>query len=287
MKSILFMSAIILLSSVVMHAQIKNLKTETVKVSGNCGMCESTIEKAGTKKKFYKTDWDVDTKMATISYDAQKTNVDEVLKQIALAGYDNAKYRADDKAYSNLPGCCQYDREPQVASQNDAGKNLNDPLINVKNNTNTESVHQEVNQLQVLFDQYFELKDALVKTDGTVASVKAAALSKSLNLIKMETLKKEEHNVWMQVEKELKTDAEHIADTKDIEHQRDHFMSLSKNMYKLIKISKHSDPVYYQFCPMANEGKGANWLSKENAIKNPYYGTKMLTCGKTVETINQ
>ena len=62
-------------------------------------------------------------------------------------------------------------------------------------------------------------------------------------------------------------------------------MTLSTNMYELIKISKTDAPVYYQFCPMANDGKGANWLSRENAIKNPYYGVQMMTCGRTVETI--
>ena len=36
---------------------------------------------------------------------------------------------------------------------------------------------------------------------------------------------------------------------------------------------------------MANNGKGANWLSKENKVQNPYYGSVMLTCGKVVETI--
>jgi len=56
-------------------------------------------------------------------------------------------------------------------------------------------------------------------------------------------------------------------------------------MYDLIKTTKPETPVYYQHCPMANGGKGANWLSKENAVKNPYYGSQMLTCGKTVETI--
>ena len=64
-------------------------------------------------------------------------------------------------------------------------------------------------------------------------------------------------------------------------------MALSKNIYELIKVSKSAGTVYYQFCPMANDGKGANWLSKESAIKNPYYGSQMLTCGKTVETIKQ
>jgi hypothetical protein len=56
-------------------------------------------------------------------------------------------------------------------------------------------------------------------------------------------------------------------------------------MYALMKVSKQETPTYYQFCPMANDGKGANWLSKENAVKNPYYGNQMLTCGKVVETI--
>jgi hypothetical protein len=36
---------------------------------------------------------------------------------------------------------------------------------------------------------------------------------------------------------------------------------------------------------MANKGKGANWLSLENKVKNPYYGSRMLSCGKVVETL--
>ena len=95
----------------------------------------------------------------------------------------------------------------------------------------------------------------------------------------------EEHTVWMKVMKDLAFDAEHIAETKDVGHQRDHFTSLSDNIYKLIKVSKQETSVYYQHCPMFNDGKGANWLSKENAIKNPYYGSSMLSCGKTTETI--
>lgn len=62
-------------------------------------------------------------------------------------------------------------------------------------------------------------------------------------------------------------------------------MSLSKNMYGLMKAAKFEQPIYYQFCPMANDRKVANWLSKDKTIKNPYYGSEMLSCGKTVETI--
>jgi hypothetical protein len=146
-------------------------------------------------------------------------------------------------------------------------------------------VNQEVNQLKAVFDNYFAVKDALVKTDGNTSSTKAKDLLTAINAVKMDKLKTEEHTVWMKIMKDLTFDAEHIADTKDASHQRDHFMSLSKNMYELIKVFKTETPTYYQFCPMANDGKGANWLSKENAVKNPYYGSQMLTCGKVVETI--
>jgi hypothetical protein len=101
----------------------------------------------------------------------------------------------------------------------------------------------------------------------------------------MDKLAMDVHLVWMKVMKDLTADTKSIYETQDIKKQRTVFMSLSKNMYDLIKVAKYETPVFYQFCPMANGGKGANWLSKDNAIKNPYYGSQMMSCGKTVETI--
>ena len=286
----IFVAITILLSFTSCNAQIKNAKTETVKIYGNCDMCEKTIEKAGNLKKMAKVDWNVDTKMATLTYDSKKTNQDAILKRIALSGYDSDKFLAPDNAYSKLPGCCQYDRIAKVPVKIDAisGADISEhsEMTNHTNHTETPKVEiQEVNQLKAVFDNYFAVKDALVKTDGNTASAKATALLSALNAVKMETLKTDEHNVWMKVLKNIKEDAEHIAETKDAKHQRDHFDTLSKNMYDLIKVSKQETPTYYQFCPMANNGKGANWLSKENVVKNPYYGSMMLSCGKVTETI--
>ena len=101
MKSIKILMAItVLLSFTACNAQIKNAKTESVKIYGNCGMCETTIEKAGNKKKIAKVDWNKDTKMATITYDAKKTNQDAILKRIALSGYDSDKFLAPDDVYN-------------------------------------------------------------------------------------------------------------------------------------------------------------------------------------------
>ena len=47
------------------------------------------------------------------------------------------------------------------------------------------------------------------------------------------------------------------------------------------------DTFYVQHCPMANDNNGADWLSKEKEIKNPYYGDKMLKCGMVSETITK
>ena len=66
------MVAAVMLLSTAINAQIKNSKTEKVKVYGNCGMCETKIEKAGTIKKIASVDWNKDTQMATLTYDAKK-----------------------------------------------------------------------------------------------------------------------------------------------------------------------------------------------------------------------
>ncbi|MEO8534899.1 MAG: DUF3347 domain-containing protein [Flavobacterium sp.] len=150
----------------------------------------------------------------------------------------------------------------------------------VKSQTTTEDV-QESNQLKPVFDNYFAMKDALIKSDAKTTSAKAASLLTAIGAVKMDKLKTEEHNVWMKVMKKMTADAKSISSNQDVKKQRETFKSLSKNTYELIKASNPTETVYYQYCPMAD----ANWLSKEKAVKNPYYGSSMLTCGNVVETI--
>jgi copper chaperone CopZ len=128
----------LLLSAVVSTAQIKNSKTETVKIFGNCGMCETKIEKAGTQKNIASVDWDKDTKMATLIYDSKITSKDEILKRIALVGYDSEKVHAEETAYSALPGCCQYARAADVKEEkgNTVAKSQAAQLQRMKNKNN-------------------------------------------------------------------------------------------------------------------------------------------------------
>lgn len=93
------------------EAKIKNVKTETFKVWGNCSMCQETIEKAVKQKNIAKGKWNQKTKMITITYDYTKTNSDAILKRIAQVGYDNDKYTAPNEVYNQRPKCCQYKRK--------------------------------------------------------------------------------------------------------------------------------------------------------------------------------
>jgi len=281
----ILMAITLLLSAAAVTAQMKNSKTNSVKIYGNCGMCETKIEKAGNIKNVASVDWNKDTKMATLTYDSSKTSEDEILKRIALAGYDSEKFLAPDSVYDELHGCCQYDREAKTTTVADAKVAASTMDHHANHSASSKEVAVENDQLKVVFDNYFSLKDALVKTEGPTASAKSKELLMSLNTVEMDKLAMDVHMVWMKVMKDLKADAKSIADTQDIKKQRALFVSLSKNIYDLIKLAKYETAVYYQFCPMANGGKGANWLSKENAVKNPYYGSQMMTCGKTVETI--
>lgn len=281
------MAIILLLSVTIASAQIKNSKTETVKIYGNCGMCKTKIETAGNVKKLAKVEWDKDTKMATLTYDSSKTSQDEILKRIALAGYDSDKFLAPDATYDALHGCCQYDREAKVAVSTEMKmETTTENHANHANHSDASVAKQQVdNKLKVVFDTYFLLKDALVKTDGKVAATVAKDVLTALNAVKMDELAMDVHMIWMKEMKGLMADSKSISETQDIERQREIFIPFSKSIYELIKVAKYETPVYLQFCPMANDGKGANWLSKESAVKNPYYGSQMMTCGKTVETI--
>ncbi|MBK8425088.1 MAG: cation transporter [Lewinellaceae bacterium] len=80
------------------------------KVLGNCGMCRKTIEKAALGAGATTATWDMNTDLLAVAFDEKKTTTDAIQKAIAKAGYDNAGYKADDNAYNNLHGCCQYDR---------------------------------------------------------------------------------------------------------------------------------------------------------------------------------
>lgn len=139
--------------------------------------------------------------------------------------------------------------------------------------------------LNPVFENYFLVKDALVATDASTAAQKAKELAAAIEAVAMDDLLPVVHTTWMNVRDDLATHTNTIATSADMMEQRDAFAALAVPFHELASVSEHDTPVYYQYCPMYDRGKGAYWLSRERAIKNPYYGSQMLTCGTVEETI--
>ncbi len=124
-------------------------------------------------------------------------------------------------------------------------------------------------------NSYYNLKDALVSSNANTAAEAAASFLKALDSTD-KTIFTEE------IRSALVKEAAAVSKTKDLKLQREKFAALSGNMFVLAKTVKLSaEPVYQQYCPM----KKASWLSNSKAIKNPYYGNAMLTCGSVKETL--
>ena len=139
------------------------------------------------------------------------------------------------------------------------------------------------NQFTELLNSYYGVKDALVSSDASIATAKANELVKAIDAVDMKSLSVNDNNAFKAAQGELKANAQSIAASDKIDVQRTTFSTLSNNFYVLAKAAKlTTEPIYQQYCPM----KKMYWLSSETAIKNPYYGKMMLTCGKVTATLN-
>lgn len=168
----------------------------------------------------------------------------------------------------------------------------------VKNDTPSVSATQKVADTTVtpatavfpikeIITGYLQLKNALARDNGKDAATAGNAIVAKLATVDTKSLSAEQMKSYMDIADDIKEHGEHIgANAGKIEHQREHFVMLSKDITDLIKIfGNGGQTLYKDYCPMANDGKGATWISEIKEIKNPYQGSKMLTCGSVKETI--
>ena len=108
------LAAVLLAFTSCVNAQAK---TETFKVSGNCGMCKTKIEKAAKVAGAKTASWDMDSKILTITYSGSSTNTAKIQEKIASVGYDNEGATATNESYNKLHGCCQYERTDATTNE--------------------------------------------------------------------------------------------------------------------------------------------------------------------------
>jgi len=137
-----------------------------------------------------------------------------------------------------------------------------------------------------LYKEYLNMKEALTIDDFEAAQRAGGNILKTVDGIEMSLFKGDSHNVWMSQSNAIKKALEHVAHFKNIEEVRIAFQPVSNAMIALSNTFKPYDKILYvQHCPMADNNKGADWLSLSKEIKNPYFGEAMLTCGEVKSTI--
>ena len=137
------------------------------------------------------------------------------------------------------------------------------------------------NSIDTIVTSYIGLKNALVGSNGALAKSRSKELLGALST-PVNGLKPTQQKLMAAYVDKLKYDSRHISETTVIDHQREHFQALSKNMFALVSgLKLNSNTLYQQYCPM----KKAAWLSEAIDIRNPYYGDDMLECGKVTATL--
>ncbi|MBE0644631.1 MAG: efflux RND transporter periplasmic adaptor subunit [Bacteroidetes bacterium] len=142
-------------------------------------------------------------------------------------------------------------------------------------------------QLRKVFERYSALTKSLVASDPTAAGKAGKAVRSALGDVDASLLPESVRPEWAEIAASLAKSIDALAATRDLEKQRAYFSGLSNTFYSALKIFGAGEgTIYWQHCPMAFDDKGANWLSPQKEIRNPYFGDKMLTCGVVKEELN-
>ena len=157
--------------------------------------------------------------------------------------------------------------------------------VETKEKTTSASTSQSSFSINEIVTNYLKLKNALIKDDSKGAANAGKALYATFNSLDANSLDAKLKTAYIDIKDDAKEHAEHIGDNAGkIEHQREHFAMLSKDIHDLIKTFGTTQKLYQDYCPMYDQGKSGYWISEIKEIKNPYYGAQMLTCGGIKKT---
>jgi membrane fusion protein, copper/silver efflux system len=142
-------------------------------------------------------------------------------------------------------------------------------------------------QLTAVYKEYLKMKDAFVASDMKRVSDAAKNVKISLMAVDMNLLKGDDHMKWKKDSAELEKNLDRIITSQDMSTQRESFATFNSVFHDVVKTFGLSGiTTFYQYCPMANNNKGAYWFSDKKEIANPYFGAKMMNCGETKDSLS-
>jgi Cu(I)/Ag(I) efflux system membrane fusion protein len=142
-------------------------------------------------------------------------------------------------------------------------------------------------QLDSVFTAYFDVQQSLSRDDLDAAQTAAKKALNKLDAVDMTLLEGPLHMAWMKEHGNIETIAKKLSGEQDIEKARQAFAQLSESLAVVAKKfgTSGAQPILRFHCPMAFDGRGADWLQNRPGTENPYFGATMFTCGKQTEVI--
>ncbi len=142
------------------------------------------------------------------------------------------------------------------------------------------------NEFKHLISEYLLLKNALTVDDKNGALETIENVNTALTNIHHHHINGNALDYWKKTSHQLSTILEELKSAGEIEDLRKGFVKLSNEIIHASKSFGVEQTYYIQYCPMANDKKGAYWLSQSEIIKNPYFGSSMLGCGEVTENLS-
>ena len=180
----------------------------------------------------------------------------------SLSMYSCKETKADDAAEP-----MQHEMREGEEMDHDMDQAMNEEQI-LKDEVTAQFENQEIG---TIYQHYINIKNALVQTDATMAQDRAKEMVAALGSTEANAA--------------VAAAAQKIASESDVNAQRAAFSELTTAMEAQLEGALASGEIYKQYCPMAFEGKGDSWFSNTKEIRNPYYGDKMLKCGRVEATL--
>ncbi|MBB6328064.1 Cu(I)/Ag(I) efflux system membrane fusion protein [Algoriphagus iocasae] len=145
---------------------------------------------------------------------------------------------------------------------------------------------EDKNDLKPVYENYLKLKDALTNDEMDKSKEAAKSMKESIKEVNIALFSRDAQAKWKNIKSNLKSGLLAANSAKSIEELRKSFLDISNEMIKMTEqFHAYSGTLYVQHCPMADSNKGADWLSLEQNIVNPYFGKAMLTCGEVTKTL--
>jgi outer membrane receptor for ferrienterochelin and colicins len=116
----LFMMLCLVLPGMASFSQGAGDTLVTFKVFGACEQCKHRIEDAAKGKGVRSAEWNVDTKLLTLSFNPAQTSAEKVQNRIVAVGHDLETKKAKDRVYNELPACCHYREMETMMHSSDA-----------------------------------------------------------------------------------------------------------------------------------------------------------------------